>query len=177
LCSLLLALEKHVQFVEKNESDSTDTYASLLSSLMSSRPDVLSEALIGFPLLRSRAIIVLHKQFMRFGNAGTAKNAHEVAMEINCSSKSRDVNIPVQLLKSLSMLLSIWCEKDDPLDSAIGNVMNEIASALLVDHITLIDSSGLASATLVKTGELVVSIESVRLACSTERVGLLASSQ
>jgi hypothetical protein len=74
-----------------------------------------------------------------------------------------DVLLPLSLLQSISVVLSIWNDKYvDGVDAESAATVSNFADALLSIDDTCDDEMGLASARLVVSGEIAVSVESVR---------------
>jgi hypothetical protein len=169
-------------------------FPSMLIDLLSSRPTVFAEAMDAFPDLRSLAIRVVRTEFDSF----LSKASNRVAMELDspaviiviCQSqmapeaadKVVEAKLPLALLQSACVLLSIW--RDENAAKQIENVaelmpkaknddaalaVEELVQMLLRDDkLENIDEAedadmvlGLASAKIAGSGKSAVPVESV----------------
>jgi hypothetical protein len=177
LCSVLMALEKHIEFAETHKIEVAWNFSTLLVRLISSRPGVYAEAMDTFSDLRSLAIRVAHDEFSRCAKqqAGGVEGGPDgvviVKLFPTSFSKTEEVKLPLSLLKSISVLLSIWKDHDDQgdKDTTGAGAVNELVGSLMRSsteegsEVLENNSVGLASAVMADSGLKAVSVESVSL--------------
>ena len=165
--SLILALEQHSIFAEKHQIPVQCRFPDLLIQLFSNRPSVCAEALDLFSNFRELSIRVLHEEFANYymGNpiVGQYIDGPLVNLHVLPSPTYKgEFQLPLYLLQSICVVLSIWKEGDYSETSVPSVVISELTDALLKNKkCEENDSGGLASATLVEGG-MAMSVESVR---------------
>jgi hypothetical protein len=187
LCSLLMALEKHIGFAERHKIEVEWNFSTLLVRLISSRPGVYAEAMDTFSDLRSLAIRVAHDEFSRCAkqeateDEGGSDGVVIVKLFPTSFLMTEEVKLPLSLLKSISVLLSIWKDHDDQgdKDTAGAGAVNELVGSLMRSSTEegsgVLESNtvGLASAVMADSSLKAVSVESVslqHLACGSSCV-------
>jgi hypothetical protein len=176
-----MALEKHIGFAEAHKIELGHTFPSLLASLISSRPGVFSESMLGFPEMRSLSIRVLHGYFLKYVNnkdcAGISKDDVIIVL---CGSalENQQVTLPLQILKSLSVLLNIWDDEGElSTSTSSARAVQDIVDSILISdeavHIQK-ESGGLAGARFAETDAVAVSVESVGLGLGLLRARLVS---
>jgi hypothetical protein len=171
-----MALEKHIAFAETHEIEVEWNFPTLLVRLISSRPGVYAEAMDTFSDLRSLAIRVAHDEFSRCakqqatsGDDGGPDGVVIVKLLPTSYLKTEEVKLPLPLLKSISVLLSIWKDHDDQgdKDTAGADAVNELVGSLMRSsteegsEVLESNSVGLASAVMADSSLKAVSVESV----------------
>jgi hypothetical protein len=171
-----MALEKHIAFAETHEIEVEWIFSSLLVHLISSRPSVYAEAMDSFSDLRSLAIRVAHDAFVRCGKSqsigdGTETGSVVVVVKPFPSSflQTQQLKLPLALLQSISVLLSIWKDEKDvgARDNSASGAINDLVGSLMrssAEEGTEVqeDSSiGLAGAKIEDSNSAAVTVESV----------------
>ena len=185
LRSLVMALHRLIDFAEKSQIVVASSFSDLLIGLISSRPSIFAEAMDTFTDFRSLAIRVLHREFFRCAEEGRDVSVLDQSIAVCIkvlwpSTEETEVTLPISLLKSLCVLLSIWRDpngKDNFAD--VGSAVESLADALLrASGVVGNDCHeeaeiGLAGAKMLGSGSDAVSVESVSR-CNL--VGLFLSS-
>jgi hypothetical protein len=170
-----MALEKHIAFAETHRIEVKWKYSTLLVRLISSRPGVYAEAMDTFSDLRSLAIRVAHDEFARCAKEEASEDGvgsdGVVIVKLFPTSflKTEEVELPLSLLQSISVLLSIWKDQDDQgdRDTAGEGAVNELVDSLMRSNGEEgseggeSTSVGLASARMADSSIAAVSVESV----------------
>jgi hypothetical protein len=155
-----MALEKHIEFAETHKIEVEWNFSTLLVRLISSRPGVYAEAMDTFSDLRSLAIRVAHDEFSRCAEQEARRDEGGpdgvVIVKLFPASflKTEEVKLPLSLLKSISVLLSIWKDHDDQgdKDNVGADAVNELVGSLMrsstEEGSEVLDSVGLASAVM-----------------------------
>jgi hypothetical protein len=146
-------------------------FPDLLVKLISSRPGVYAEAMDSFVDLRALIVRVIQTEFERYQQRkenDEEADSQTVSIKLNGSHKT---HLPLQLLRSCCVLLSIWKETNDrsaSAESVADTSIDGLVDALLQkDDICIgnvrsgVGSTGLASATMCQSGVSVASVESV----------------
>eukprot|EP00536_Pseudo-nitzschia_multiseries_P000729 jgi/Psemu1/282533/fgenesh1_pg.9_\ len=171
---LVLALHKFTKFAKENDVVGRWDFASLFIELVSRRPTVFANALSSYQDLRSLAIQVVVEEFRVYVEEEKMSTSNETTMvhiSLCCSGKaeSTKVEMPLALLQSSCVLLSIWSEdeKNDMDSAAIEGLVTMLMSSRESDEkagsmdINENESdSGLASATLLVKKKSAVPVES-----------------
>jgi hypothetical protein len=172
-----MALEKHIGFAETHNIEVEWDFSTLLVRLISSRPGVYAEAMDTFSDLRSLAIRVAHDEFSRCakqearGDEGGPDGVVIVKLFPTSFLKTEEVKLPLSLLKSISVLLSIWKDHNDQgeKDTTGAGAVNELVGSLMRSsteegsEVLESNSVGLASAVMADSSLKAVSVESVSL--------------
>ena len=172
-----MALEKHIEFAETHNIEVEWDFSTLLVRLISSRPGVYAEAMDTFSDLRSLAIRVAHDEFSRCakqdarGDEGGPDGVVIVKLFPTSFLKTEEVKLSLSLLKSISVLLSIWKDHDDQgdKDTTGAGAVNELVGSLMRSsteegsEVLENYSVGLASAVMADSSLKAVSVESVSL--------------
>jgi hypothetical protein len=177
----VLALEKLTKFAMDKEIPGQWDFPSMLIRLISNRPTVFAATMGSFPDLRSLAIRVVHDEFSRHVEqpSDNSKVDSESGVEITLccepSSDSKDqavqATLPLSLLKSSCVLLSIWLEgdKDDVDSRAVGDLVRMLMrpqEAENGDESGENKVDGLASARIADSGKSAIPVESVSVTSS-----------
>jgi len=176
---LILALHKFTKFAKEKEVIGCWNFTSLFIGLVSRRPTVFANALISYPDLRSLAIQVVVEEFRvcveeKTPTASINENTM-VQISLCCSGKveSTKVVMPLALLQSSCVLLSIWSEDEkNRVDSSTDSAAIESLVTMLMTSRESDEESGnkemkelesvdgLASATLLSTKKSAIPVES-----------------
>jgi hypothetical protein len=161
-----MALEQHIAFAEQHGLPMQQKFPELLIQLISTRPSVCAEAMDAYSNLRSLALRVLHSDFSRHvkDDASDVGRYPAVVMRVyKTSLHDGDVQLPLSLLQSLSVVLSIWNDQNAEANTEAAHSVHELADALLHpdNNDQADDDRGLASAKLLDGGTSAVSVESV----------------
>jgi len=97
LRSLVIALEQFISFAEEKNIKIAWQFPALIVDLISRRPSVYAEAIDAFTDLRSLAISIIHDEFALYTQY-SAEAGHT----------DMDDTFPLALIRSTSVLLSIW---------------------------------------------------------------------
>jgi hypothetical protein len=173
-------------FAKNKDIAGTWDFPSMLIDLISRRPSVCAPALSAFPDLRSLAIRVVHDEFDVYAQKSSKDGGMEVGPSVvitlchspaaETKDKAVEVTLPLALLQSASVLLSIWKEEDDDAESTTMDNNNEAAQAVN-DIVRMLMhpqegeisdepekancTDGLASARIAGSGKNAVPVESV----------------
>lgn len=174
---LVLALHKITMFATANNVLGDWSFASLLIELVSRRPTVFAGALSSYADLRSLAIQVVSEEFkVHVEKENPSTNSESIMVDISLRSSCFDgkngaaakVQMPLALLQSSCVLLSIWSEDEkNEKDSAcieglVAMLMKsrESEESNISDTVVKDDIEGLASARLLETQECAIPVES-----------------
>jgi hypothetical protein len=193
LRSLVLALERHMTFAREEKIPGTWDFPSMLIGLISTRPTVFAAAMGTFPDLRSRAIRVVHDEFDMYIQNSLKKTAVDVVAAIaitlrhspspDSESTLVEVTVPLALLQSASVLLSIWLGDDEVVYAEVVDAVSKSKTNGKADGAAVADLvrmlmrpqefendvesekaellDGLASARIAGSGKNAVPVESV----------------
>jgi hypothetical protein len=166
----------------------------MLINLISKRPTILAETMSSFPDLRSTAIRIVHDEFSAYV-ANSPRNGElkeEATVEINlyCGAAMPDdsncraveATLPLSLLESSCVLLSIWL--DDDKEGSENQKARDLVRMLMRPHETgaseasAVDDSvdGLASTRIAGSGKSVVPVESVSMPSPCREKGISLTS-
>lgn len=170
LRSLVVALEKHIVFSEQNEVQVDLPFAELLVRLISNRPSIFAAAMDSYSDMRSLSVRVLYSNFAekakkRPEEMVDSTDSPAVVMKLfkTLQHEGGTVHLPLNLLQSICVVLSIWKERDAQEDDAVKTAVNDFVGALLrpdEDHND--EGCGLASARMRDDGVVeAVPVESV----------------
>ncbi len=173
---LVLALRKITRFAEENEVLGDWKFAPLLINLISRRPTVFAGALTSYEDLRSLSIEVVSGEFESYSEKKdiTTENG-DIMVNISLryvaqdgmTGETKKVQMPLALLQSSCVLLSIWSE--DEKNDADSNHIRGLAGKLMqsresegstVNEMDDNNVEGLASATLLETQTSAMPVES-----------------
>jgi integrator complex subunit 1 len=174
---LVLALNKLTKLAKENSMSGDWDFASLLIELVSIRPTVFAAALSSFPDLCSLAIHIVIEEFKVYfeGESVKIKSGDIMVCISLCSSPFENggrvptkVEMPITLLQSSCVLLSIWFDDDkNEMDSA---AIDGLVKMLMKSRESeqgdnsepkgIDDVDGLAGAKLVSTQKSAIPVES-----------------
>lgn len=174
---LVLALHKIKKFTVANNILEDWNFASLLIELVSRRPTVFAAALSSYVNLRSLAIRVVVEEFRIYVEKKSPATASENTMvNISLCDSSHDgrdgapteVQMPLALLQSSCVLLSIWSEdeKNDKDSACIEGLVAMLMKSRDSEESNNSETNGmggvegLASAKLLKTQKSAIPVES-----------------
>lgn len=156
----------------------------MLIGLISNRPTVFAATMGSFPDLRSLAIRVVHNEFKRYikHSADEIKFDSDSAVKITLCCESLpdskeevvEATLPLSLLKSACVLLSIWLEtdRDDVDNKAVGGLVRMLMRPQEAENSVESGENkvdGLASACMADSGKSAIPVESVS---ATRLIGL-----
>lgn len=177
---LIIALDKLTKHASEELLDGFH-FPSVLIDLISNRPSVFASTMGSFPDLRSLAISVVHDEFVNYtdshseggsnGRSVNIKNACDIVLSdrasINKTERPKKVVLPLALLESSCVILSIWLENTNSVQDgeAVENLVKLLMKTGETEGSSNISSeeiaSGLASATLSVSGKSAIPVESV----------------
>jgi len=174
---LILALNKLTKFATENEVPGDWNFASLFIDLVSGRPTIFAAALSSFVDLRSLAIQVVVEEFKVYVENGNRKTKSENTMvdvklchssQNGTNGESEHVQMPLALLQSSCVLLSIWSADEEKnndsacIEELVAILMNSRDSDEINhdDSNTIDNVRGLASAKFLTTQESAIPVES-----------------
>jgi integrator complex subunit 1 len=176
LRTLVVALENHLSFAEFKSIDTTRRFPDLVVELISGRPNVFAEAMDSFAELRSLIIRVVHEEFTRHvegdadGDEFVPGEAVILKVRRKCGTSTAETKLPMSLLKSTSVILSIWKDEASNSEQPVSGEINELVDALLEKETEEVDDNqeerkvGLADAVMsgsIGTDGTAVSVEVV----------------
>lgn len=163
-----MALERHISFAEQHGVPIEQNFPELLTHLVSTRPSVCAEAMDAYSNLRSLALRVLHADFSWHAkvkdDSSDKRSSAAVVMRVYESSLHYgELELPLSLLQSVSVVLSIWKDQHAEGSHETAILVQELADALLRpdNDDKFVDGRGLASAKLLEGCTAAVSVESV----------------
>ena len=174
----ILGLEQLNNFAKEQGIPGNWNFPSMLIELISSRPTVFAASMGSFPDLRSLAIRIVHGEFSAYikkiPRDGEMSQENTVEIFLHCETLSDklesgtvEATLPLSLLQSSCVLLSIWLEdnKDASENDAVKDLVKMLMRPREVDvagESTERDKlDGLASARIAGSGKSVVPVESV----------------
>ena len=133
----MLALEQSILFADERKIEVGQSFTSLLVDLVSRRPNVFAEALDTFGDLRSLTVQVVYGEFARLAKACTNGVDAERAVDIRLYQSSKSISdattakIPLPLVRSVSVLLSMWKDeyRTHELESSVA--VDSLVSSLM----------------------------------------------
>jgi hypothetical protein len=172
---LVLALQKLTIFAKNKGITGSGEFAGLLIHLISRRPNVFASALSSYTNLCSLAVTTVFEEYkIIIEDRGRRNDAEDsVMVEVLLCYNPCDgsgnapikISLPLSLLKSSCVLLSIWCsdDKNEKEAAAIEGLVNMLlmpfdASKNTEGSITK-EMNGLASARLLDTDDSVIPVE------------------
>jgi hypothetical protein len=160
LKSLIMALEAYLLHAVSKGMDCDVNFPDLLIGLVSNRPGVLAETMGSFSELRSIVARVVRAEFEMVGEHfnGEPPLSSSVRLRLRKipSFKYDVVRVPLALLLSTCVLLSIWEDAEQSLS------IDELVDALLRSKVDEPEDIGLASATIADSSLPALAVESVR---------------
>ena len=134
---MVLALEHIIGFAKERKVEVKRDFEPLVVDLISRRPGVFAEAIDIYSDLRVRLVCVLHGQFVSFVQNSNVAIDLEKAIEVTLYSSGaleKTVKLPLSLVRSISVLLSVWKDeyKHDEPESA--NAVEYLISSLLREN-------------------------------------------
>ena len=185
LRSLILSLEGHMAFAKEKGIPGTYDFPSMFIGLLSSRPAVFAETMGAFPDLRYLAIRVVRNEFDLYVNMSTDRDLMDIDSAVVISlgqheksesdDRAMDVKLPLSLLQSACVLLSIWREEEESEQDTTqlckrhseeaANAVDDLVSMLLRDGgddngEEPTAGQGLSSAHIADSGNIAVQVES-----------------
>lgn len=169
LRALVLSLDEYIKCAREKEIKGDWNFSASLCDLVSTRYIACAEAMSRFPDLRQLAITVVHEEFVNHLADGAAATDGPAVELVPCRSykdgKLGSARLPLSLLQSACVLLSIWKESDEG-DDASKDLVNELANILMHPHDSpdslLLEADGVegvASATMVGSDQPAVSVD------------------
>lgn len=170
LRAILISLEQHFMFAGQQGIELEVTFPQRLTHLISSRPGVCADAMDAFPDLWGMAIRVTYAEFLRYLDVKFACRSENADLHVVLkivlpgSNEVAEVMIPLALLQSICVCLSIWKNDDVKFDVALNDAVQILTDYVLgrVDDFKD-DNVGLSGAVLKTGGASSVSVESVGL--------------
>ena len=177
LRALVIALDKYISFAAERKIEGSWKFASILCDLISSRHNVCAEAMDRFPDFRSLAITLIHREFLEYvgssGDSTNGKSEDRILMQLCPSdmgngSPRKHVTMPLALLQSTCVLLSIWKDGETSDGCQTSNALIQyFANALMYPcghhDVDIEKLAGLASATLIGSGDRALAVDQVSL--------------
>lgn len=170
---LILALERLAKYAEKQGISTGFSFPSLLIDLISSRPTVFAATMGSFHDLRSLAIAVVHGEFQKYSTPPEVENLNDsqrlCEVVLSCQPPGFEdnsplkVTLPLSLLESSCVLLSIWHEssKDASGNNAVAGLVRMLMRSTATGSNSSEESLGLASAKLTASTRAAIPVESV----------------
>jgi integrator complex subunit 1 len=194
----VLALEQLTEFAKEKGIPGNWDFPSMLINLISKRPTILAETMSSFPDLRSTAIRIVHDEFSAYvaksPRNGELKEEAMVEINLYCGAvmpddsncRAVEATLPLSLLESSCVLLSIWLD-DDKEGSEKGSEnqkARDLVRMLMRPHETgaseasVVDDSvgGLASTRIAGSGKSAVPVESVSMPSPCRKKGISLTS-
>lgn len=173
LRAFTLSLKKYIDVASQKGIRGEWNFTSSLCDLISNRQSICSDAFSRFRDLRELAIKVVYDEFKRhLESEVTGLEAVEPGTDVQftpCRSSGNGdlghVRLPLSLLQSGCVLLSIWKDSGDANDESKA-LVNELANILMFPFDSpeslLVEADGVegvASATMVESGDRAVSVD------------------
>lgn len=171
LRSLILSLNSYISHAEKKSIHGDWKFSTYLCELISTRHNVCSEAIDRFPDVRQLTIKVVYETFMECLQSmeAEAEDAGTVQLKPCRSYKDGTLGsayLPLSLLQSSCVLLSIWKDKNDTEERRSKDYVNELSNILMFPFDSpeplLLETEGIegiASAKMVASGNPAVSVD------------------
>jgi integrator complex subunit 1 len=184
---LVLALDKLTAYAEAQNLMKGFHFPSVMVSLISRRPTVFASTMASFSDLRSLAIRVVSEEFNKYTNAAMSdedENFKDACDIMLCGTPpgneggkdATKVILPLSLLESSCVLLSIWLEEategedSRAVESLVTMLMRTGGSTEDTANGEEESLSGLASAKYCATGKSAIPVESVSITAPTHLV-------
>lgn len=173
LRALLFSLRLYIDFAASKKIKGSWDFPSLLCELISERHNVWSATMVKFSDLRILATTVIYDHFQSFLSEKPVPNGKEdivriTPCQVNANSTQDEIFLPLSLLQSTCVLLSIWKESsDENKDDKSKGVIGFLADLLMLPSVEEMDEldvdgmDGVASATMVATEKRAVAVEQV----------------
>ncbi|GKY98350.1 hypothetical protein MPSEU_000792600 [Mayamaea pseudoterrestris] len=130
LRSLLLALERFVEFAQANLIDPVVRLPQLAIELMTTKPGVVAEAMDSFSELRSWTLRMIIFQFDEEVKRGKAAENEQGRGHLKVATGS-DTCLTLRTLQGVSILLSVWKEEYNTTLSVDRAIIDRLINALL----------------------------------------------
>jgi hypothetical protein len=133
----LIALEQNINFAEKNKIEVNWKFPLLLVELISRRPSVYAEAIDLFLDLRSLAVRIVYDEFIRYSkgqedlNDIDPESVIEIKLDQNSFTEGCTVKLPLPLIRSTSVLLSIWKDEYRKDEQNSSSCVDKLVSSLM----------------------------------------------
>lgn len=142
LRSLVVSLQRIIEYSGTNGIDVSCRYADLVVDLISRRPSVLAEAIDSYADLRSITIKVVFEEFsMCYHETDDFENAATLGQSMTGSDLRRNKmtgdrveRIPLSLMQSISVFLSLWKDDFRTIECASSKYVDALADALLLQN-------------------------------------------
>ena len=137
LRSLIVALERTIQFAAAKKVEVEWRFPSLLVHLISRRPSVYAEAIDAFLDLRTLAVNVVHDEFARFASTAhqTTDDETEAKIQVNLHknpfAESGTVRLPLSVMRSTAVLLSTWKDEYSNDEKELSSLVSKLVGALM----------------------------------------------
>lgn len=135
LRSLVVALEKHIALTEQSGIQVERSFCDLLIRLISNRPSVFAAAMDAYADLRSLSVRVLYSAYVentkRTDDELESTPSVTIKLFKNEGHEGRTVHLPLTLLQSICVVLSIWRDGTEDEDHEAVTAINNFVSALL----------------------------------------------
>ena len=165
-----MALQQYIKFAALHQIPMEQRFPDLLVLLLSTRPDVCSDALDSSQEFLALAVEVLHVEFFDYAREKTKIADPSLGATVSlCIHKILQYDgvfqVPLSLLQSICVILGIYHDQgNSEVVQPSTSLVSDLANALLHQDETFVDdSNGLASAIFVESGVIAISVESVRL--------------
>lgn len=137
-----MSLQRIIEYSEKNDIKVSWRYADLIVDLISRRPSVLAEAIDSFADLRSIAIKVVFDEFSSCSEASDDSKVSEDPDQSMIELKlvrggmigERLVRIPLPLVRSISVFLSLWKDEFRSIEGDSSKYVDALTDALLCQN-------------------------------------------
>jgi hypothetical protein len=161
-----MALEKNIVFAQERKIEIGRSFASLVVELISRRPNVFADALDSFSELRSLAVRFVHDEFVRCATADVGEDDGVVTVEITLYHGTvanwKTVVLPLAIVRSTSVLLSIWKDEYRNHEPDATNAVDSLVSSIMrTDRGENGTVAGLADSNAVSEQSDAVSVELV----------------
>lgn len=159
-----MSLQKHIDYAALNKIDVRSEFPVILTHLLCTRPLVCVEAMDSNVQFFELAINSLYSEFSKYTDAISSSldvNSSESPISyMTPSVKGEFKKVPLLLLQSICVILSIW--NDQIISDESKNALQNMGDSLLYrDDNDAADIRTLASVDLLAEGRSVISLENV----------------
>jgi hypothetical protein len=159
-----MSLHKHIEFAESHKIDIQHQFPVILTRLICTRSLICMEAMDSNVEFFDLAAKALHAELSNYAmtNPSMAGDSIVTPPSYKSSIINGEMKLPLRLLQSLCVVLSIWNNQNVSYESK--NAIRNIADAMLHREENAIDDSkGLAGVILVGGGRSLISLENVSI--------------